>query len=127
MSLPLMVIGPHSSNFYDVLIFVVLEDQTDLIAELEDIRGKNESLLRRLEYAREGATMARRAQLLGEEKLRRQNELLEESRQDADIAAKEQSQLLIKLNDLQKWTDSIDDDDAVRVMRRLFQRLEDWI
>ncbi|KAF3401675.1 hypothetical protein F1880_010002 [Penicillium rolfsii] len=71
--------------------------------------------------------MARRAQLVGEEKLRRQTELLEESRQAAAIAVKGQSQLMTKLNEVQKWTDSIDDDDAVRAMRRIFQRVEDWI
>lgn len=117
-----------------MLIFSVVEDRTDLHAELENLQRENKTLLRKLEYAREGAamaretaTMARRAQLIGEEKLRRQNELLEESRQATDTAVKEQSQLLIKLNELQKWTASIDDDEAVRLMRRLFQRLEDWI
>lgn len=64
---------------------------------------------------------------MGEERLRRQTELLEETRKTADTAVKEQSQIMIKLTELQKWTDCIDDDEAVQVMRRLFQRLEDWI
>ena len=63
---------------------------------------------------------------MGEERLRRQTELLEEARETADTAVKEQSQIMIKLSELQTWTDCIDDDEAIQVMRRLFQRLEDW-
>lgn len=64
---------------------------------------------------------------MGEERLRRQTELFEEARETADTAVKEQSQIMIKLTELQKWTDYIDDDEAIQVMRRLFQRLEDWV
>jgi hypothetical protein len=130
MSLPPKVNDPRGSKFYYMLNFSVLQDQADqadLLAGLENLQRENKTLQRKFEYAREAATLARRAQLIGEEKIRRQNELLQESRQAADVSVQEHSQLLIKLNELQKWTDSIDDDDAVRVMRRLFQRLEDWI
>lgn len=82
--------------------------------------------MERVEIAEETAKVARMAQLIAEERLRRQNELLHESRKNAETALKEQSQTLSKLTGLQKWTESVDDGEVVEVMRKLFQRLEDW-
>lgn len=98
-----------------------------MTTELEKLQAENESLIHKLEIAEEAATVVRKAQLMGEERLRRQTELLEEARETADTAVKEQSRIMIRLTELQKWTDCIDDDEALQVMRRLFQRLEDWI
>lgn len=98
-----------------------------MIAEIEDLQRENQSLIQELHIAQENAKVARRDQVIGEERLRRQNERLEEARKVSDIAVKEQSQVMLKLNELQKWTDCIDDGEAVEVMHRLFQRLEDWI
>jgi hypothetical protein len=100
-----MVIGPRNFNFYRGLIFSAFESQTDHLAELGNLQRENKLLLGKFGYAHEAATMARRAQLMGEEKLRRQNELPQESRQAADVAVKGHSQLLIKLYELQTWTD----------------------
>jgi hypothetical protein len=111
---------PHSSKSHYMLNLSVPQDQPDLLAELENLYRENKGLLRKLEIAHDAAMVARRAQLIVDEKLRRQSEILEESRHATDIAVKEQSQVSAKLTELQKWTDSIDDDDVVRVMRRLF-------
>ncbi|KAJ5355530.1 uncharacterized protein N7496_012742 [Penicillium cataractarum] len=106
--------------------FEDVEPQPDPVKEMENLHRENESLMQRLEIAGETTKAARRVQLIAEERLRRQNELLRESRKNTETALKEQSQTLSKLTELQKWTESIDDGEVVEVMRKLFQRLEDW-
>jgi len=98
-----------------------------LIAELEDLQRENQILVQELHLAQEYAKIARRNQLIGEEKIRRQNERVEEARKVSDTAVKEQSQVMLKLNQLQRWTECMDDGEAVEVMHRLFQRFEDWV
>lgn len=72
----------------------------NLTTELEKLHAENESLIHKLKIAEEAVTVARKARLIGEERLRRQTELLEEARETADTAVKEQSQIMIKLTEL---------------------------
>ncbi|KAJ5974854.1 hypothetical protein N7481_008561 [Penicillium waksmanii] len=80
--------------------FEDIETQFDLVAEIENLHRENQSLMQRLEIAEKTANAARMAQLIGEESLRRQNELLQESRRNAET--------------------------VVEVMRKVFRGLEDW-
>lgn len=113
-------------NFECELNDIDIEDQPGPITEIENLHRENQSLMQRLEIADKNAKLALRAQLIAEERLRRQNELLQESRNATETAHKAQSQTLARLTELQKWTECVDDGEVVEIMRKLFQRLEDW-
>ncbi|KAJ5455989.1 uncharacterized protein N7458_004253 [Penicillium daleae] len=102
------------------------EYQDDILTEIQYLHRENQSLKERVEIAEETAKVAQRAKTIAEEMLRRQNKRLKEKCTTAENALKDNAQILHKLSELQKWTECIDDGDAIEGMRRLFQRFEGW-
>lgn len=78
------------------------------------------------ELAEESA-QATKARAMVEEKNRRLEEILKETRKIEDLVSKENKGLVAKLARLQKWTECMDDDEVRRTMRQLYQELENWI
>ncbi|KAJ5179082.1 hypothetical protein N7492_002292 [Penicillium capsulatum] len=73
------------------------------------------------------AAQSQRARVMAEERMRRQEEILKETRRLEGLVSTENKQLVVKLAKVQKWTECIDDDEVRRIMRQLYQDLEDWI
>lgn len=103
------------------------EDRSELIAEIEDLLRVCRELSGRLEKKDEDVRKARKSQVSSAEKVRQQGELLEEARQRADAALKENRKLVSKLAQLQRWTDCLDDEEAGRTMCKFYQDLQSWI
>lgn len=103
------------------------EDRAELLAEIENLHKMKRELLDELENDKEDARNERRSKIRAEEQSRRLRELLEECRQSRDTALKQNRELVSKLKQVQRATDCLDDDEAGRTMRKLYQDLQNWI
>lgn len=103
------------------------DDESKLIAELENLQRVCHKLSQKLEKNEEDAKESREHQICSEERVRRHGKLLAEARQSADTALKENRELVNKLAKLQRWTGCFDDEEAGQTMRKLYQVLQNWI
>lgn len=71
------------------------------------------------------------AKARAEEKVRRQNELLKQARQEASAAADQSRNLLTaytqRLNFLQSRPDNLNDEECAQLARQLCWRLDNWV
>lgn len=97
-------------------------------------RSKRDILRRRLSSSKKkqenfakDAIRLSKAQASADERNRRQEEILKETRELAASGFKKNQKLLIKCAKLQKWTECMDDDEVRKIMNQLYLDLEDWI
>lgn len=75
----------------------------------------------------EESAQSTKARIKAEEKSRRLEEVLKETRKLEGLVSKENKGLVVKLARLQRVTECMNDDEVRRTMRQLYQELEDWI
>lgn len=98
-----------------------------VLSDIDDLSKICKGLEQKLEQVVEEAKTLRKHKVAGEERFRRQSELLKEAQRSADVAGKESRELLAQVLRLQKWTDSLDDGEAGQKMRQLSHDLEVWV
>lgn len=103
-----------------------IPDPRDPSELLRKLNQENLKLRENLKAVEKTAEVARRNELIATEKIRRLKEKLEETVKATDMANEQFTRSLTKLNQLQSWTENVDDDQVRADMRDLFLSSEDW-
>ncbi|KAJ5573353.1 uncharacterized protein N7459_007780 [Penicillium hispanicum] len=104
-----------------------LGERALLVDEVEELHRVCHNLRQKLDQVDEHARRSQQAQLVSEEKTRRQGQLLEEATKRANLAQEENRKLIVKVHKLQNWTERLDDEETKQLMRRLYHGLETWV
>ncbi|KAJ5261132.1 hypothetical protein N7478_011727 [Penicillium angulare] len=96
----------------DMALELTIKESAVLLEKLEKSSGE----FRKLERAYLGET----------EKLRRQNEILGDTRRELIETVDENEQLVRRLTKMQSWSDRLNDEQTKQIMRQLYHDLERW-